>query len=310
MALKDSSVSIRETMKLAGYEAVTVDIAHLAEAQAAVSRLVGQGLVNDRLSESWKFYLDTNEGLPEARTIFVIAVPQPLVRAVFRWQGKDHHAEIAPGYFYRADEARAGESLKSALESGGYKMVKAHLPLKTLAVRSGLAEYGRNNIAYVPGMGSFLRLVAYYSDCPCEEDRWGGYRVMPACADCSLCRQSCPTGSIDAERFLIRAESCLGFLGERQPDFPYWVRLQPDWRNGLVGCMLCQFVCPVNSPYVDNIKEGPSFSEEETRMVLDFVPLDRLPTETRNKLSDIAKPIYPLLARNLHELIARRTDSV
>jgi epoxyqueuosine reductase len=36
------------------------------------------------------------------------------------------------------------------------------LPLKSLAVRSGLAAYGRNNVCYVPGMGSFLELVGLY----------------------------------------------------------------------------------------------------------------------------------------------------
>jgi epoxyqueuosine reductase len=292
-------------MERAGYKAAVVSTIHVQEVQAAVSRLVGQGLVNSRLSEHWNFHLETAAGLPGARTIIVIAVPQPVVRVVFRWQGKDHHAEIAPGYFYRADETCAEEQLKNTLVANGYEIVRANLALKTLAVRGGLAEYGRNNIAYVPGMGSFFRLVAYYSDCPCEEDSWGGYQAMSVCTDCSICRRSCPTGCIDTERFLIHAENCLGFLGQRQPDFPYWVRLQPDWENALVGCMRCQFDCPVNGPYISNIREGPSFSEEETGQILDAMSLDRLEPETRFKLSDMADRVYPLLSRNLRELIDR-----
>ena len=290
-------------MKRAGYEAATVSIVHLQEVQAAVSRLVEHGLVSRRLSEYWNFHLETDAGLPGARTIVVIAVPQSIVRVAFRWQGKDRPAEIAPGYFYRADETRAEDLLKNTLAAAGYEIVRANLALKTLAVRSGLAEYGRNNIAYVPGMGSFFRLVAYYTDFPCEEDSWGEYGVMSACADCSICRRNCPTGCIDAERFLVHAENCLGFLGQRQPDFPYWVRLQPEWENALVGCMRCQFDCPVNGPYIGDIREGPSFSEEETGQVLDAVPLDRLPRETRLKLSDMADRVYPLLSRNLRELV-------
>jgi epoxyqueuosine reductase len=306
MAGKEAPIWIRETMKQAGCEAATVSIVHLQEMQAAISRLVGQGLVNGRLSENWKFYLETDTDLSGARTIIVLAVPQPVVRLVFRWQGKDRPAEIAPGYFYRTDETCAEELLKNTLAAAGYEMVRANLALKTLAVRGGLAEYGRNNIAYVPGMGSFIRLVAFYSDCPCEEDGWCGYRVMSTCADCSICSRNCPTGCFDAERFLIHAENCLGFLGQRQPDFPYWVRLQPDWENALVGCMRCQFDCPVNRPYIENIREGPSFSEEETRQVLDAVPLDRLIPEARLKLSDMAEYVYPLLSCNLHELIDRK----
>jgi epoxyqueuosine reductase len=304
------SVNVRETLRSAGCEAVVVSVDRLEEVRAAISRLVERGLVNRRLSKDWKFYLEANDSLPGTRTIVVVAVPQPIVRVVFRWQGKDFPAEIAPGYFYRVNESRAEDLLKNTLAVAGYKMVRAHLPLKTLAVRAGLAEYGRNNIAYVQGMGSFFRLVAFYSGCPCDEDNWDKYRVMSACSDCSLCSDNCPTGCIGNERFLIHAENCLGYLGQRQPDFPYWVRLQPDWPYGLVGCMRCQSVCPVNQPYLDNKRDGPSFSEEETRLVLGAVTLDGLPPETRRKLSDMSDFIYPLLARNLRELIDRVEDYV
>jgi len=37
------------------------------------------------------------------------------------------------------------------------------VPIDRLAVRGGLATYGRNNVTYVPGMGSFHRLSAFYS---------------------------------------------------------------------------------------------------------------------------------------------------
>ena len=305
MAAKGTPIKIRDIIVREGYKASTVSIEHLSEVQAAVSRLVRQGLVSRRLSENWNFYLENDAGLPQARTIIIVAVPQSLVRAVFQWQGKDHPAEIAPGYFYRADETRVEELLKNTLVNSGYNIVKVNLALKTLAVRSGLAEYGRNNIAYVPGMGSFLRLVAYYTDFPCEKDSWGGYQVMSACTDCTICRYNCPTGCFHSDRFLIRAENCLGFLGQRQPDFPYWVRLQPDWKNALVGCMRCQFVCPVNEPFIGNIREGPSFSEEETGQILEAVQLEQLSPKTRLKLSDIPDRIYPMLSRNLRELIDR-----
>jgi epoxyqueuosine reductase len=281
----------------------TVSITHLNELQSAIARLVSQGLVSKRLSDTWRFYTESNTDFPEAQTIIIIAIPQPIVRIVFQWQGAERLAEIAPGYFYRADEIRAEDILKNTLSASGYKVMKAHLALKTLAVRSGLAEYGKNNIVYVPRMGSFLRLVAFYTDCPCEEDSWGGYRVMAGCSDCLLCRNNCPTGSISAERFLIYAETCIGFLSQKQPDFPYWVRLQPEWSGGLVGCMRCQLVCPVNKPYIDNIRKGPIFSEEETDLIWNETPLDRLPRETREKLSDMSEAIYPLFSRNLREFV-------
>jgi epoxyqueuosine reductase len=131
---------------------------------------------------------------------------------------------------------------------------------------------------------------------------------MEACGNCSLCRENCPTGSIPADRFLIHAESCLGSLQERDPDFPYWAQLQPDWRNALTGCMRCQFVCPVNKPYLHKIEPGPSFSEEETSLILNKAPWERLSAETRTKL-ELSSGIHPLLAQNLSALIEKQAKA-
>jgi epoxyqueuosine reductase len=296
---------IREGMQQFGYRAKTVSIKHLPEVQEAVGQLVRQGLISKRLYERWHFYLKTNESLPEAKTIVIVAMPQSITRVCFTWQGVTYPADIPPDYFAKtAYESRAEEILKNVLETAGYRIARAHLALKTLAVRSGLAAYGRNNITYIPEMGSLYILVAFYTDWLYEEDNWQDSRVMEECDDCSLCLENCPTGSITVDRFLIHAENCLGFLNEMEPDFPYWVQLQPDWRNALIGCMRCQFVCPVNKPYLENIVEGPSFSEEETSLILGKTPLGNLSPETREKLK-IFDGIYPLLATNLIARIER-----
>ena len=305
-AMSDIVDKIRKRMRQSRYRSRTVSITHLPEAQDTVGELVRQGLLNGRLHETWRFYLKTNEKLPEAKTIVVVAMPQPITRLSFEWQGITYPADIPPDYFAKtANESRAEGILESVLETAGYKVVKAHLALKTLAVRSGLARYGRNNISYVPGMGSFCHLVAFYTDCPCEEDNWQESKAMEACENCSLCRENCPTGSITVDRFLIHAENCLGSLTEREPDFPYWVQLQPDWHNALIGCMRCQFVCPVNRPYLRKIVAGPSFSEEETGLILNRTPLEKLPPETQQKL-EISDGVYPFVAPNLSALIEKQ----
>ena len=212
---------IKEMMNRSDYKAKTVSIIHLPEVQEAVAKLVREGLVSKLLYENWHFYLDTNKDLPEVRTIVIVAIPQPITHVRFEWEGTTYPAEIAPGSIVRADESNVEELLNSALRVAGYKAAKAHLALKTLAVRSGLAQYGRNNIRYVPGMGSFLRLIAFYTDCPCEDDNWQEVEAIKDCKNCSLCRESCPTGSITDDRFLIHAENCLGSLNENDPDFPY-----------------------------------------------------------------------------------------
>jgi epoxyqueuosine reductase len=131
---------------------------------------------------------------------------------------------------------------------------------------------------------------------------------MKACDDCALCRQNCPTGSITADRFLIHAENCLGFLNEIKPHVPYWVKFQPDWRSALIGCRRCQFICPVNKPYLKNVVDGPSFSEEETNLILNKAPWERLSPETRKKLEDI-RGIYQLMACNLSAFMEKQLQA-
>jgi epoxyqueuosine reductase len=293
---------ITTEMKQHHYRFKTVSITHLAEVQDAVGKLVRQGTVSKTLSRGWQFYLETNTKLPEAKTIVVIAMPQSVTRVTFRKQGNAFAAYVPPGYFTRADEYRAEKILKDVLENNGNKVVRARLALKTLAVRSGLAKYGRDNISYVPGMGSFLRLIAFYTDYPCAEDNWQETGMMKACENCALCREACPTGCISADRFLIHAENCLTYFNESEFDLPKW--LQSDWHNSLIGCMKCQSACPVNKPYLDKIEDGPDFSEEETDLILKKVPVQQLGPETRLKLDRMVEDgIYPVMGRNLRMLV-------
>jgi epoxyqueuosine reductase len=286
------------------YRFKMVPITHLAEGQDGVGKLVRQGMVSETLSRGWHFYLDGNEKLPEAKTILVIAMPQFITRVTFRKQGKVFAASIPPGYLTRADESRAEKILKNVLENNGNKIVRARLALKTLAVRSGLAKYGRDNISYVPGMGSFLRLIAFYTDYPCEGDNWQEASMMKACEYCALCRETCPTRCIPSDRFLIHAENCLTHFNEDEFDLPKW--LQSDWHNSLIGCMKCQSVCPVNKPYLDKIDDGPDFSEAETTLILKRLPVEQLSPETRMKLDRMVEDgIYPVMGRNLRMLIEK-----
>ena len=298
---------IQEGMKQFSYKAKTVSITHLSEVQEAVGKLVRQGLVNKQLHKGWHFYLDTNKNLPEAKTIVIVAMPSPLTRVWFKYKGIACPADIPPDHFAKKTrESRAEEILNNVLKTAGYKIAEAHLALKTLAVRSGLAAYGRNNITYVSGMGSLCMLVAFYTDWSCEEDNWQESKAMEACENCSLCRENCPTGSIPIDRFLIHAENCLGSLQERNPNFPYWVQLQPDWHNALTGCMRCQFVCPVNKPYLRKIKAGPSFSKKETSLILNKTAWERLSSETQLKLGSF-REIYPFFAPNLIAMFEKQT---
>jgi epoxyqueuosine reductase len=303
MIQSNKDQKVVDMWNIEGAKLKTVSIRHLPELKEDIEKLQRQGLLDKHLAESYlQFNYDVTAGLPGAKSILIVTIPQQLTRTVFNWQGKVYRCDIPPTYIGKADNAHVKDALTAIVGPDGFKVMRVHLPVKTLAVRSGLAQYGRNNITYVPGYGSYHQLAAFATDCECQEDNWGELKMMKACEGCFLCRENCPTGCIPNDRFLLHAENCLTRHNERDDILENWIK--PDWHNALIGCMRCQLVCPVNKKQLGRIVAGPVFSETETALLLQNTPLNTLPYETRQKLSAIAMvDLYEVLARNLDLLI-------
>jgi epoxyqueuosine reductase len=300
------SEKVLNALAQSGFHARAMSAAHLPEVQEDIEKLAREGLLDGQFLELYRRFLRFENDLTgygmQIRTVFIMTRPQSLTRARFHWQGKVYDADVPPTYIGKQDEASAKQALTGVLEPAGYKNDRVRLPVKTLAVRSGLAQYGRNNITYVPGMGSFHRLMARVSDCPCEADSWTERKLMKACENCFKCGENCPTGCIPKDRFLFHAERCLTYFNEMEKPFPEGV--QPVWHNALIGCMRCQEVCPVDKNQLKNIAGGPEFTERETALVLRRPPLDQLPEALKQKLVSVAMDeSYDVFARNLEALI-------
>jgi epoxyqueuosine reductase len=287
-----------------GYRGRAVSIEHLHDLRATIERLYREGLLDEaffrqRLTD---FVFSPPDSLPEARSLIVVAVGDSQIRFTFTWNGQQIPLLVPPTYLHwRETDQQVEDLLTEILSSEGYRVAQASLPKKLLAVRSGLAAYGRNNIAYVDGMGSFHRLVAFYSDLPCPQDDWQEPRMVERCQKCSACLRNCPSGAISTERFLLHAERCITFHNEEPGHIPFPVWLDPSWHNCLVGCMSCQRVCPENKEFLAWIEEGTEFSMEETALILEGVPLDKFPAGTVNKLEqwDLVD-LLDILPRNLN----------
>jgi epoxyqueuosine reductase len=232
----------------------------------------------------------------------VIAYPQFITRLNFRYNNIDYPVKIPPTYVYSGAYGRLEKILETVLLPEKYSFRKAKLPAKLLAVSSGLGMYGRNNICYVEGTGSFHRLFSYYTDIPCDNGSWTGKTVMPECKNCSACLNACPTGSISKNRFLIDAEKCITKFNENEGDFPAWI--DKGWHNAIVGCLKCQMICPKNKDFIDKTEYETEFSNEETAMILENVPFSKLPESLRMKLDKLdLTEYYAVLCRNLSCLI-------
>jgi epoxyqueuosine reductase len=116
--------------------------------------------------------------------------------------------------------------------------------------------------------------------------------------------KACPTAAVGSDRFLLHAERCLTFLNERPKDFPGW--LSPAWHNSLVGCMICQKVCPANKDVVKWTAAGATFDNAETDLILNGGSEERLPRETFEKLKKHGMmAYYDVVGRNLKTLIEK-----
>lgn len=262
-----------------GYDGRVVAIQRLGDLQEEIEGRHRQGLFDEEFYQErlTGFAFGPPDSLSEARSIIVVAIPRPQTRFTFIWDGEPVRFIVPPTYFEQKTEDRVRELLARVLEPAGYQVAEAVLPKKLLAVRSGLATYGKNNISYVPGMGSFHGLVAVYSDLPAQEDNWREPQMMASCRDCAACLRHCPVGAITSERFLLRAERCITFHNEKPVDVPFPAWIDPSWHNCLVGCLHCQRICPQNRDLLQWVEEGAEFSPEETALLLHGLTLDQLP---------------------------------
>jgi epoxyqueuosine reductase len=284
-------------------QARIVPAQHVQDLQDEIETRHHRGQFHDEFYETrltW-FRFVPPEALPDTRSIIVIAVPRPQTEAVFHLRGRSLSLTIPPTYTgYGKVAQRVEDLLAGVLALRGYRVERTALPLKLLAVHSGLGAYGRNNICYVPGMGSFLQFVGLYSDLPCAEDTWRELRMMAACETCRACLHHCPTGAISEDRFLLHAERCIVYHNEKPAGIPFPAWIDPSWHNCLEGCMHCQRACPEDRDFLGWTEGTEEFSEEETALLLAGVPEEDLPQETIGKLErlDILGDLA-LLPRNL-----------
>lgn len=307
METNEFSVDIRHQLRAAGHEGSSVSVFRLRELQSDYRQLLEERSLDDdfyreivsRYGLHWDF--EASAKLPAARSVIIAAVQQPKISLEFEYEGKKYYGIIPPNYVHDTDDV-VRDVLAGHLGKHGYTVCDALLPAKLLAVRSGLARYGRNNIAYIDGWGSYFRLRVFFSDAPCAEDQWREPQAMELCDKCTACVKKCPTNAIGTDRFLIDAGKCLTFLNEGHEDFPKWI--DPRWHNCLIGCMVCQDVCPANKDHTSWLMPGEEFHEEETRMILECVSHDSLPKKTSEKLGKVGMlDDCELLKRNLRVLI-------
>jgi len=225
----------------------------------------------DGMAGSTDYFIPHNLDFDPSSIILAVR-PSPKVILKFNYRGKIFDCIVPPPTVN--EHLNAVEILKyinGYLKPRGFKAAGAgSLPQKLLAVHCGLGKYGRNNLFYDNEFGSYVQLLSYVSDMPCDENitekEWFPPRRMEACEDCLACVKSCPTKSIDPDRRIINAEICLSSINAMREDFPDW--LNKNAHNSILGCIACQDCCPGNANHKDIMVERAEFTEDETLELL------------------------------------------
>lgn len=295
---------LRKAFLAVGYEMRSVYLARVHEVEAEIMEQKRAGLIShdfyDKALSGFDFNIEENQ--PNAKSLLIIAAPDQTDYIEFNLTEWTQPLKL-PATYHTKNQIDTIKSIFQTFEKNyGIEFRYASLPHKLLAVRSGLAKYGRNNVTYSETFGSFQYLTTFSINLALEEDDWLEAKLMTACTSCNQCVQACPTKALSEARFTIDAEKCITYFNEYPGAFPIWVA--KEWHNAILGCNLCTESCPVNKPYIDSGAIIESFDFSESQLILSGKPYNQLPSTIQMKLNNCSlTSSYPLLSRNISVLL-------
>lgn len=289
----------------------TVSVSHIPEMETFMNGLKDSGKLSNnptyrKYLGGMKFHVPPS--FPEAKFIIVVAIPQNITRLNFQLHGEVRPVPVAPGYVDNGISMKTIQDVVRTKIIGDpdARLERARIPQKMAAVRSGLAKYGKNNISFVEGMGSYHQLLTFYSDYPFKNDCWGRLKMLPECKGCFICMKECRSKVIRKDNFVIDVGRCVTLYNELTDPMPEW--MPAESHNSLIGCLACQYPCPVNIPYNNHVATLPDITEDETRMVLSGKEDKKLWDSVRRKLNPVGgSNNLSYLSKNLNLVIHNTT---
>ncbi|MDP4094821.1 MAG: 4Fe-4S double cluster binding domain-containing protein [Bacillota bacterium] len=301
--IKAAQLFLKE-LESSGSKACFISVEQLKQAETLYNDLIEKKLIAPNM---YKRYLDNYYDFKavyenkSVKSICITATPSPISIVRFEYNNLSIDVEIPPIYTDRRDILEKIKKASEVFLKFGYSTYPVCLPKKPLSVHGGLAEYGRNNLVYVEGMGSFHRLTAFATDALIDSYQWRGLKRMETCDSCKACLNNCPTGAIRYENPIIDADRCLTFHNEQSAQFPEWI--EATWHHALVGCLRCQDACPNNRAQKNNRKFIGTFDSTETELIITQKPFSDLPEILQEKLKKFSMDIYyHTLSKNLQVL--------
>ena len=186
--------------------------------------------------------------------------------------------EIPVSGNYPASNAayHAAGKLMRRLNELGAKTARAEVPVRELLTRNGAGIPLKNGLTYLAGFGTRYSAQALFCTLP-EPDYTPATALQePRCCGCHACEHVCPSGAISDGGYDFKA--CARAYMGGDPMEP-WVM---DSMTCILGCELCQKVCPYN---------------------YGIEPLEKVPEAFRLEeiLAGHIKPVLEIVGKNLNK---------
>lgn len=238
--------------------------------------MLARQIVNKQapLRERRQLHFSPEEDIPQIKSLAVLLWPYVPVQ-------DDEDAIFVDSYYQASNAAyHAARTLeKRLLDAGRFARANVSYPAKEAAIRAGLGLIGMNSLLITPQYGSRVVIILMATDIEIEKnDR---EYEKKTCFNCGKCAAACPAHAID-HAGLTHPERCLRNYMMEGVVVPEHLRKAGSMR--LIGCDICQRVCP--------LQQTPPEKRPEPYHLREFV------TEDAAAFSDAVQRLSEEIGRN------------
>lgn len=133
---------------------------------------------------------------------------------------------------------------------------------RAVAVRAGIAWWGKSTMALAPGLGPWFLIGNVVTDAALDTTD----PMKRSCGTCTACIPACPTGAI-IEPGVLDARRCLAAVFQSRGAIPVELRSQAGSR--VYGCDECLLACPPGDRTIGPLPWGKTIDPAEVLFLSD-----------------------------------------